>query len=285
MNNLYKIGKYADMRSDLAFKRAFGTEEYKAATIGLLQSILPELGIIDVKFINTELQGLSTVDRKGVIDVLCECESGEFVIEMQKAGHSHFLQRTVFYAALDTLRQSKVGEEWQYDLKDAYIIAFLNFQEPAFAGKDGYRFDYVTVEKVNGDKLPGSPEYHFFDLHKFDKPDNQCKDDVEKWLYLLRNSGELEEMPAGCEGDAFNAFEKAAIMSRYSPAEMYQYQKDMVTEIDRKLELKEVREKGLAEGRADAKQSIAKAMSDKGYPIAEIAQMTQLSEEEIRKLI
>ena len=44
---------FADPTVDFAFKRIFGTEKYKAATIGLLNSIIEGVNIVDVEFRNT----------------------------------------------------------------------------------------------------------------------------------------------------------------------------------------------------------------------------------------
>ena len=41
---------FADPTVDFAFKRIFGTEKYKAATIGLLNSIIEGVNIVDVEF-------------------------------------------------------------------------------------------------------------------------------------------------------------------------------------------------------------------------------------------
>ena len=46
---------YADPTIDFAFKRIFGTERFKDATIGLLNSIIKDVYIIDVSFLNTEI--------------------------------------------------------------------------------------------------------------------------------------------------------------------------------------------------------------------------------------
>ena len=57
-------GVFADPTVDFAFKRIFGSPQYRMATIGLLNSFLPtEKQISDVEFINAEIQGLAHDDR------------------------------------------------------------------------------------------------------------------------------------------------------------------------------------------------------------------------------
>ena len=48
--------RFADPTVDFVFKRIFGSERYKAATIGLLNSIISDYDIVDVEFPNVELQ-------------------------------------------------------------------------------------------------------------------------------------------------------------------------------------------------------------------------------------
>ena len=43
--------RFADPTVDFAFKRIFGTEAYKQNTVNLLNAVIPDIGIVDVKFI------------------------------------------------------------------------------------------------------------------------------------------------------------------------------------------------------------------------------------------
>ena len=190
----FKQGTFAWMVSDTAFKKCFGTEGFKAATIGLLNSVLPGAGIVDVEFRPTEQQGLSTDDRKGIIDVLCITETSSFIIEMQNAQHSHFTERTVFYSSLYVLNQSEKGD-WDFSLRDTFVISFLNFNLPVAGWEQNeYLHHYVTTEKRTSEKLPGSTEYLFFELKRFEKSELEVANDMEKWLYLLKHPGEMSAM-------------------------------------------------------------------------------------------
>ena len=286
-------GTYASMISDTAFKKCFGTEEFKEATIGLLNSVLPGAGITDVTFLPTELQGLSPKDRKGIIDVLCTTKTSSFIIEMQNASHSHFRERTVFYSSLFVLEQSRKGKDWNFVLNDTFVISFLNFSIPTMPLKSGeYLRHYVTKELTTDEKLPGSSEYLFFELTSFEKKESEVANDMEKWLYLLRNSGEMTHMPGAFEGKAFETFEKAALMAGYSQEEMIQYNKEMVTELDRKLELQEAKENAFNEGHAAGLEkgiekerlNTARNMKSEGISVDVIGRVTGLTAEQIAAL-
>lgn len=284
----FKQGTFAWMVSDTAFKKCFGTEGFKAATIGLLNSVLPGAGIVDVEFRPTEQQGLSTDDRKGIIDVLCITETSSFIIEMQNAQHSHFTERTVFYSSLYVLNQSEKGD-WDFSLRDTFVISFLNFNLPVAGWEQNeYLHHYVTTEKRTSEKLPGSTEYLFFELKRFEKSELEVANDMEKWLYLLKHSGEMSAMPATFEGEGFDAFGKAALISGYTSEERIRYEKEMVTELDRKLELKETKENAFAEGRAEGEvegeTKIIKCMLSSGMTSVEISKITGLPVSQIDAL-
>ncbi len=77
---------YADPTVDFAFKRIFGTERFKAATVGLLNSVIKDVNIVDVTFLNTEVAPENKDDKKCVIDVLAADDQGNnFIVEMQNA--------------------------------------------------------------------------------------------------------------------------------------------------------------------------------------------------------
>ena len=46
--------RFADPMVDWTFKRIFGTEQYKDATIGLLNSLITDRQVRDVSFLNVE---------------------------------------------------------------------------------------------------------------------------------------------------------------------------------------------------------------------------------------
>lgn len=88
--NQLRITKFADPTVDFAFKRIFGTEKYKAATIGLLNSIIPDKNIQEVSFINVEIPGMTEDGKKSFIDVLCTSDDGStFICEMQNLGRTY----------------------------------------------------------------------------------------------------------------------------------------------------------------------------------------------------
>ena len=162
-------------------------------------------------------------------------------------------------------------------------------------------------------KLPSSPEYHFFDLKEFArifrKSSGEITNETDYWLYLLTGSKEMDGMPDWAEGDkAYEAYFEASAVSNFTPQETIKYDKDMMTERDRinsinyarqegeqaglqkglQKGLKEGerkgREEGLQEGELKKQREIASALKAKGVDAGTISVCTGLSLDEVAKL-
>lgn len=298
--------KFANPKVDYAFKRIFGTEKYKDATINLLNSLLPHLHIMDVEYPNTELIGDTGDSRKACIDVLCTDNVGrQFIIEMQNAEQEHFFERAVFYSSRLISMAAPKGTIWNYALPPTYVIAFLDFPFSAVTGsaKDDKSFikHYRTCEPGGGEKMPGSTEFIFFSLRNFDKKEAELETYPEKWLFLLKHSESFNEVPKTFKSDkTFDTFFEGAVRAGYSKEEEEQYVSAMMNQWDienaknfacARAEAKgkaEGMEKGRAEGRAEGKAErsieIAQTMKSLGIDINTIIKSTGLSEIEVKAL-
>ena len=282
---------YADPTVDFAFKRIFGTEKYKAATIGLLNSIIEGVNIVDVEFLNTELGRENADDKNCIIDVLAADRNGNrYIVEMQNAKQPTFLQRMVYYTSKVIAHlDGEVGIQ-EYNLRSTYAIAFLNFNAEAITEISGrYHLHYRTTEVKCHNKLPSSPEYHFFDLKEFArifrKSSGEITNATDYWLYLLTGSKEMDGMPGWAEGDkAYEAYFEASAVSNFTPQETIKYDKDMMTERDRINSINYARQEGLMEGELKKQHEIASALKAKGVDVGMIAACTGLSLDEVAKL-
>ncbi len=286
---------YADPTIDFAFKRIFGTERFKAATIGLLNSIIKDVNIVDVSFLNTEIIPENKDDKKCVIDVLATDDmDNNFIVEMQNAKQVTFLERMVYYTAKVIAQLEGVVGSAEYELHSTYAIAFLNFASEAVTGIGGrYELHYYTVDEASGHRLPASPEYHFFDLNAFKKSSKGLTNETDYWLSLLTGSKEMDGMPEWAKGNkAYEAFFEASTRANFTPEETIQYEKDMMTERDRINSInyarwegvQEGKAEGLKEGRQQTQREIAMAMKVKGIDAETIISCTGLSVQEVEAL-
>ncbi|MCQ2270532.1 MAG: PD-(D/E)XK nuclease family transposase [Bacteroidales bacterium] len=129
------------------------------------------------------------------------------------------------------------------------------------------------------------------------------KDEMSKWLYLLKNIGQMDEQDSTQESDIFRKFYETCRMSKLTTMEKEEYTKSVLEYEDvqdaldymRKTSLKEGFEKGLAEGKAEglaegkaegkaeAKLAMAKSMLVKGIDLDTIISITGLTAEEIER--
>ena len=294
--------RFARVTVDFAFKRIFGTERFKDATINLLRSILPDAGIEDVKFLNTEIIGETGESRKAFIDVLCEDAQGrQFVVEMQNARQEHFRERTVFYSSKLISMQPPRGEDWDYSLPATYAIAFLNFSIEGLTGcaQDNGRYyvSYTTVDTQTGARMPGAAEYHFFSLEDFNKTEDELDTYPEKWIYLMKFSESFDEIPELFRTDgSFDTFFEASERAGFTKEEEQKYTSDMMNQWDianaknlaRKEGLAEGREEGREEGRAEGREeerlATARKMKSRGISFDVICDVTGLAVDQVEKL-
>ena len=303
---LFSDWKFADPSVDYAFKRIFGTEKYKDATIRLLNSLIADRKIVDVSYPNTEIIGPTGSSRKSAIDVLCEDQDGaKFIVEMQNAEQSHFMERTVFYASKVISMLAEPGREYDYSIPPSYVIAFINFKLGRIEGcnvdEGQYFLHYVTREDSLKGKLPGSTEYFFLGIDDFDKNEDELETYPEKWLYLLKHSKSFSGIPVSYKADeTFRTYFEACARAGFSKDEETRYTNAMMNEWDianskreaceraeakgRAEGLAEGEAKGRTEGAAEKQSEIAKAMLQKNFPIDVIASVTGLSEKQVKDL-
>lgn len=296
--------RFADPTVDFVFKRIFGSERYKAATIGLLNSIIDGHTIVDVEFPNVELQAEASDSRKAFIDVLCRDDTGAtFVVEMQNASQRFFRERMLFYFAKLIALQAPAGREWNYHIGKTYSVAFLNFEleklssdseidEDDFSGK--YILHYRTDEVDSRRTMPNSTEYYFISLKNFNKKETELASNADKWLYLMCKSKFFADVPEEFNGDeSFRAFLDASARAGFTKDDEYKYFKDMMNDWDianSKREAVEAalasgraegRREGVVEGEAKGKLQTAKSLLALGVAIEIIQKATGLRAEEI----
>ena len=103
------------------FKRLFGTEPNKNLLIDFLNVILPpQHRVKDLTYRSTENL---VVD----LDLYCQSEKGEkFIVEMQKAKHNYFKDRSIYYSSFPIQEKAEKGN-WNDKHTPVYMIGILDF--------------------------------------------------------------------------------------------------------------------------------------------------------------
>ena len=296
MDTRYLKDRYVNPYTDFGFKKLFGTEINKDLLISFINSLLHGKEVVkDLTYLNTEHLGTGESDRKAVFDVYCENENGEkILVEMQRGEQQFFKDRTLFYTTFP-IREQQVIKDWDYQLKAIYVIGILNFKFDKV--HDNYYHHEVQLldvetKEVFYDKLT----FIYLEMPKFNKSEDELNGMFEKWLFVLRNLSRLMERPKALQERIFTRLFEAAEIARFTKVEYDAYEESLKVYRDwqntiateKKISWKEGHEEGIEEGIEKGREEkaiiMARRMKAKNYPIDEIIELTDLTEEEINQL-
>ena len=250
------MGKFINPFTDVGFKRIFGQEINKDLLVDFLNALLEgERQVKDITFLDKEQLPVFEDDRKLIYDVYCTDENDEqFIVEMQNQSHLNFRSRTVYYLSQAIARQGERGSKWMYDLKAVYGVFFLNFPMPGTKAHK-LRMDIVLSDRDTHELFSDKMRYIFIELPSFAKEEDECMNDFERWIYVLKNMDTLKRMPFRARKSVFEKLEEVVTLSSLTRAEREKYDESLKTYRDRLAEMafaqQEGREKGRAEGLAE----------------------------------
>lgn len=281
------IGKFLDPKNDLAFKRIFGTEKNKDILIHFLNDIFARTTnpIEDVTFLRT-IQNPETIgQRVSSVDILCQDERGErFIVEMQVVNEPGFEKRAQYYAAKAYIDQRQKDSLYK-DLKAVIFLAITNFT--LFPKKEDYLSHHVIFDQKTLERDLKDFSFSFIELPKFNVSKEALKTTVQKWCYFLKNAPEttLEDLKEiiGPDHIIERAYEELSEYS-WTAADLWEYNSvDMKRQADRAINEGAFHD-GILEGKKEREKEIAREMILRKMPIDIIADITKLSEQEIKDL-
>ena len=287
--------RYINPYTDFGFKKLFGTEMNKDLLISFLNALFnnSEREIKDVRYLNGENLGDGYGDRRAVFDVYCMAADGSrFIVEMQKAEQAYFKDRSIYYSTFAIREQAPKGE-WDYHLEDVYTVGILNFEFPGDEyASDAYRHEIKLKDVEDNHVFYDKLTFLYLEMPKFQKTEDELVTMFDKWMFALKNLSRLLERPKALQDRIFTKLFEQAEIARYSLTERRQYEESRKDMWDYFSTMKTAVDKGRAEGRAEGRVegrvegilSIARKMKQRGKSISEIAEMTDLSPDEIEKL-
>ncbi len=278
--------KYINPFTDFGFKKLFGTEFNKELLIDFLNQVLGEREHIkDLTYLNTEHQGRLEQDRKAVFDLYCENEKGEkFIIEIQKASHLYFKDRSIFYATFPLQEQAPRGGEWDYYLKAVYTICILNFSFPDRSGQERYVREVQLLDKQTYEVFYDKLTFIYLEMPRFRKREEDLITHFDKWLYVLKNLPKLQERPLKLQEKVFEKLFSEAELAKLTPEEMKTYEENLKVYWDNYSVLETAKHEGREEGWREARIELAGRLKQKSVDLQIIAETTGLSIEQIEKL-
>lgn len=274
------MGRYINLFTDFGFKKIFGSEENKDILLDFLNTLLAEKQtIIDLKFLNTERLGNSILDRKAIFDLYCENDKGEkFIVELQRAEQEFFKERSIFYAARAIEDQAKRGK-WNYNWEAVYTIAIMDFEFSGM-GHDNVESDVILYDRKNNKEFTSKLRFIYLEMPKFRKTLDELETTYDKWLFLLKNISELEEIPERLQRFAFQRIFNIAEYVNFDKKDRDAYEESLKEYRDYYNTIETAERKA----RAEEKLGIARIMKKSGEPLKKIMAYTGLSKEEIKNL-
>ena len=277
------MGKFINPFTDVGFKIIFGQEFSKPRLLDFLNALLEgERSITDLSFLDKEQPAIYEGDRSPVYDILCETATGEkIIVEMQNREHPNFKERMIYYASESIVRQGERGDDWHYDIKAVYLVAFTNFVQTGYAGR--LRID-VRLTDEEGKLFSNKMRLICLQLPCFTKEADDCENHFERWIYILKNMEILERMPWAAQNAVFQRLAEVAEVSKLSKDDRLAYDHALKRYRDTINAMYGAEEKGRAEGERKKAIESARKMKAKGYPVSDIAEITGLTVEDINGL-
>ena len=247
------MAKYINPFTDVGFKRIFGQELSKPLLLDFLNSLFEgEKHIVNLTFLDKEQPALFVEDRSLIYDIYCETDEGEkIIVEMQNKSQPFFKNRSIYYVSESIARQGERGSAWNYAIDSVYLVAFLNFSPIDF--KKQFRTDVVLAEKGTKEQFSDKVRMIFLQLPLFTKEADECENQVERWIYLLKNMETLNRLPWAAQSAVFQKLESIADVSGMTRAERLQYDEALRKYRDTISVFEGVRLEGLAEGRMEGR--------------------------------
>ena len=247
--------RYIDPFTDFGFKKLFGEECNKDLLLDFLNELLykEEGKIVSLSYLKSEKFGSSEESRKAVFDLYCENEKGEkFIVEMQRSKQAYFKERTLYYSTLAITDQAVPGDDWNFNLKNVYVVGILNFLlDENKQNPDKYRYEVMLTDIETKDVFYKKLKYVYLEMPKFKKEANELESHFEKWMYVLKNIKRLDKIPDSLQERIFERMFAAAEIAKLTKAEYRAYVENLNSYRDYKNVIAYAREEGKAEGLAE----------------------------------
>ena len=265
--------EFLDLRCDWAFKYVLSDHEL---LLILLNDFLPE-NIASVVSVSNEPKRLNSTEKTVLMDIVARTEDGrEIVIEMQRFKKTDFKARMFYYGAAMVRSQLKRGRYYG-KLKPVYVLCFMDFKLKHLRNQLLYKYRMMEQEshEVYGDWL----SIYLCELPRLQKIAMSEMNYVEGWMHIIRESSTFAGKPEGMN-ERFDRVVEAARLKKVPENEQMDYFKAMISD-DERLEYGEDR---YAEGKAEGKAEMAKALKELGVKPDTISRASGLSKEEIAAL-
>jgi predicted transposase/invertase (TIGR01784 family) len=244
--------KFINPFTDFGFKKIFGTEENKELLIHFLNTLLPvHHQITTLEYKRTDRYGNTPLDRKAVYDLYCQGADGSrFTVEMQKAKQTYFKDRALFYTTFPIQEQAIQKDNWNFKLAAVYTIAVLDF---TFDRKGSKVVRTIQLKDEDNEVFYKKLLFVYLVMPNFNKPLSDLKTFQDKWLFVLKNLQNLDEIPSVLQDGIFKKLFKVADLAGMNRKERQDYEESLKYYRDLKNVTDTAKTEGKMEGKIEGK--------------------------------
>lgn len=278
---------------DYIFKRVFAFEGNESALKDLLEAILnKDIKTVTIK--NPEIIPYEKDEKRGLLDIKAETDDGTILdIEMQMEDEKNTDERGTQYLGKMITEQLKKGDKYS-KLKKSIVIFITNYN---FLKRNSYhsvgkmkfeetlKEEYVEMGYEEEDQIASKYiEFHYIELPKYKRKEPSKFTKLDQWMCIFTQNEEGIEMAEKENKEIKRAIDTLDFISE-DPKERERHNSIVMAEYNRLTSEHNFFEAGVEEGIEKNKEKTAKAMLKKKIPIETIIEITELTREEIEKLI
>ena len=275
---------YADLTDNWAFQWVFLNNP--DLLIMLLNDILDE-DIIGIEYLPNQGLAATVSDKQAAVDVSCRTSDGrQFIVEMQHNRKTDFRSRLFYYGAKAIQRQVKAGDK-KYIYDSVRVIAIQNFVTAHNrAPKDKILFRYEFRETEINELYGTQMRLYILELPRMKRAVTE-QNNLEEWCYMFENFPNFVGIPAEVN-PRFHKLMDTIRIDNMTDEEKRKYFISSIDDEEREDIAKANFDYGKAEGRAEGEAAKAEAIAKKllamGLTLAQVAEGTGLSVEEVEAL-
>lgn len=298
------MAKPSNKRTLISFDWALKRLLRQKANHVILEGFLTELLGFDVQVKNlleSESNKETEDDKFNCVDLLCENQHGELLlIELQYLQEIDYFQRMLYGTSKLITEYLQAGDAYA-NVRKVYSINILYFdlgqgKDYVYHGRTVFRgihhLDELQLSTVQKERFlkdhPAGlyPEYYLLKINNFDEV---ASSSLDEWIYYFKTS----ELPEDYQAKGLKEVQEKLKYDQMEPAEKKRYNKFMenslLTRSQYETALLLGREEGKAEGREEERKErnreIVLAGFKKGYSLEVIADIADISIEEVQQLL
>lgn len=279
--------RYLDPTVDFVFKKIFGDKSHKEVTIDFLNTILENKGehrIVAIDFNDTFNRKENKSDRLSIVDVRCTDQAGKtYIVEMQADFEPDFRQRCQYYVSCELSSQLDVKEPYG-NITPVILVAVLDFT--IFPEHNRVLTHHTVTDMYDNKSYLEDMGFHFIELKKFEKTENQLTNDIDRWIFFLKYAAKY------CKSPEKVAKKNRAIVTAFQIVDQVNWSKQELATYERRVDvmrrqrskITDALKKGRAKGAHEKARAVAKQLLTEGLQMNLIEKVTGLSEDEIKKI-